>query len=382
MSDLESLLLVLGVLYVSECVVWVPLGAVSLSAWLDKQWRMRFPGGWTGNSRGGLLMANPLPPLGSVFVCPSWPISISPISIYGYTAASVGPSGRAKQTGLFIPFESLNKITTDGKGIYANGQLLCKTTSHAMAGTWAEAIRRLKALPQTQRVREIQKLLSESLDGKEIFRRLGSAEEKRESLRRLGNMLFACLFVVTPVILWRYGFGLLGLVLLLALYGQSMTLGFLFRRAHKVLYPNGSADCFVPFLTVLLSPPAAIRAHDLLGRHLLENFHPLAVASVLCSPEVFKDFARALWLDLHYPILPVCPSELPAAMATEEWFRNTCRASVESFLRGKKCKPEEWMRPPAALESCNRSYCPRCLAQYTTLEGNCMDCGGRALKPL
>ena len=71
-------------------------------------------------------------------------------------------------------------------------------------------------------------------------------------------------------------------------------------------------------VTMLLAPPAAIRAPDLLARHLLQNFHPLAVAQVLCSPGGFKSVARQALLDLRYPLLPVCPTNEPEPMTTEQ----------------------------------------------------------------
>ena len=132
---------------------------------------------------------------------------------------------------------------------------------------------------------------------------------------------------------------------------------------------------------MLLAPPSAIRAPDLLARHLLENFHPLAVARVLCSPDRFKSFARQILLDLRYPLLPVCPTNEPEPVATEQWFRTARRKATEKFLQQAGLKPDELTVLPGPTEPANQSCCPRCGAQFVTPTGTCADCGGRPLEP-
>ncbi|MBI3874586.1 MAG: hypothetical protein HY300_01170 [Verrucomicrobia bacterium] len=54
---------------------------------------------------------------------------------------------------------------------------------------------------------------------------------------------------------------------------------------------------------------------------------------------------------------------------------------TEKFLRDEGLKPEELLAPPAPGDPGNRSYCPRCRAQFVTADGACADCGGRKLEP-
>ena len=111
---------------------------------------------------------------------------------------------------------------------------------------------------------------------------------------------------------------------------------------------------------MLLAPPAAIRAPDLLARHLLENFHPLAVVPVLCSPGRFQSVARQALLDLRYPLLPVCPTNEPEPMATEQWFRAARQEAAEQFVQRAGLKREELTAMPGPTEPANQPCCPRC----------------------
>jgi hypothetical protein len=132
---------------------------------------------------------------------------------------------------------------------------------------------------------------------------------------------------------------------------------------------------------MLLAPPSAVRAHDVLSRHLLENFHPLALAEVLCAPETCQAFARQVLLDLRYPAFPVWPTNEAGPSSTEQWSRAVWLEAVENFVRRAGWKPEALVAPPRPLEPGNRSYCPRCGAQFIARKGTCADCGGRPLLP-
>jgi hypothetical protein len=171
-------------------------------------------------------------------------------------------------------------------------------------------------------------------------------------------------------------FGLLAGLLLL-----TTTTAILFRRAHKELYPLAEDERFTHFLTILLSPATTIRAYDVLSRPLLEKFHPLAIAKVFCSETDFREFGRRILRELRHPALPVCARPEAAAQAAERYWRTSLQQRIEEFLRKSGADPEELLRPPAPADESSRSFCPRCLSQFTTTEGSCADCGGLALVP-
>src|SRR5882757_4885125 len=68
-------------------------------------------------------------------------------------------------------------------------------------------------------------------------------------------------------------------------------------------------------------------------------------------------------------IKPAVTEALP--QETELHSSGFWRKSIESFLSQHGISPEELLRPPAPADPTCRSYCPRCLAQFTTNEGEC-----------
>ena len=127
---------------------------------------------------------------------------------------------------------------------------------------------------------------------------------------------------------------------------------------------------------------AAIRAWDALSLPLLEGYHPLAVARELAGPALFRELAERTLRDLHTPLLPACASADPLAVETERWFRAVMTETAESFVARAGLKPEELLAAPAPREAVNRTYCPRCAAQFMIERGVCRDCGGRELERL
>jgi hypothetical protein len=116
-----------------------------------------------------------------------------------------------------------------------------------------------------------------------------------------------------------------------------------------------------------------------LSRPLLEGFHPLALAKVFCPEQAFRAFARDVWREIRFPGLPLCPCEEPMALAAERHARAVLQQAIERFLAQCGIHPADLAQPPTPNDETCRSYCPRCLAQFTTSEGACADCGGLTL---
>jgi len=381
MGELESLLLVLALIYLSECLVWVPRGALAFASWRGSRFGLPSSGSWLGNQHGGLLLSNPLPPLGTVFIIPDLPLSLAPAAVFAYSSACLDAAGRPWHTGRHLAFEEVRNVDVDGRKVLVNGGLFLKAASSFSARWLAESLRRLRKSPEPERTAAIKQMLNESLDAEKLSARWRVFQTRVRPIRILSNGLFVYLFLVVAPLILRFGFGQFGLWLLAGMLAQTVTIAILFRRAHKPLFPDAGEERLKAFLTMLLAPPAAIRAPDLLARHLLQHFHPLAVAQVLCSPGRFQNFARRVLLDLRYPLLPVCPTNEAEPMAAEHWFRSARREAAEKFVQQAGLKPDELTAMPGPTEPANQSYCPRCGAQFVTRTGACLDCGGRPLQP-
>jgi hypothetical protein len=379
MSDAQLLFLVLALLYGWECACWVRRGSVAFQTWLGRTWRLAHPGALFGNQRGGFIFAAPLPPLGTFFAANQFPLSLSPEAVLAYVATNVNRDWRPAQSGRFLPFDALRDTQAKGKKVTVQGEILWRAPSMSLARHVAEALTRLAALPQSQREKAIHEFIRAGLDTRAVEQRWKEFQQHSRKVRLLGNVLFAHLFVLAPSLIWNLGLKLSWLGLLLGLVLLTVTTAVLFHRAHKKLYPSAGDERFTHTLTVALSPANAARACDTLSRPLFETFYPLAVAKVFLPENRFRQFAREVLLDIRHPALPVCPSDDSGPRATELFARTALRGAAEQLLKRSGIEPDELCRPPTPADDSCRAYCPRCGAQFTTLDASCADCGGLKL---
>lgn len=379
MSDLQLLFLVLVLFYGWECACWLRRGSVAIRTWLGRRWQMAQPGTLLGNQRGGFLFAAPLPPLGTLFTASQFPLSLSPDAVLVYVATTMNRDWRPTQSAVFLPFDALRDVWAKGKKVIARGELLWSAPTLSLARHMTETLKHLAALPMAQREKAIHEFLRAGLDTGKIEHRWREFRQLSGKLRVLGNVLFLYLFGLAPLLIWNLGLKLTWPGLLLGLFALTITTAVVFHRAHKRLYPPAEDERFTHTLTIALSPPNAVRACDALSRPLFETFHPLALAKVFLPADRFRQFARAVLLDIRHPALPVCPGNDPAVCATELFARSALWQAVEQLLKRNGIDPDELCRPPATADESCRAYCPRCGAQFTTADAKCADCGGLKL---
>jgi hypothetical protein len=379
MSDLQILFLVLVALYGWECACWVPRGSVGFRTWFGQRFHPAHPSRLLGNQRAGFVFAHPLSPLGTMLVTSQLPASLSPEAVLGFVAPSVNPGSRPPQSGNFYRFDKIQKITTRAKKILIDGEIFLRAASVGLAAHFVDQLNQLKSLPLSKRAKAIQLLVHQALDVKAIEQRYREFQRQTQSLRVITNVLFLYLFILVPVMIWRFGLVSSWPGLLAGLIACTTTIALSFRRRHKQFYPHLEDERFTHFLIILLSPATAIRALDLLSRPLLETYHPLAVAKVLCTERDFCVLAANYLREVNYPARPLCPQSESSAIQAEQEMRSLLKQEVESLIKKAGQNLTELMRPPMPTESACRSYCPRCLAQFTVSTGVCEDCGGVSL---
>jgi hypothetical protein len=379
MSDLQILFLALALLYGWECACWLPRGSVAfLNCW-GRWWRLKHPGTLLGNLRGGFIFLCPLPPLGTFLTAHQFPLSLSPDGVRAFVATSVNPGWRPPQTERFLRFDEIRTVEAKAKRVCLNGEVLLKVPSRGYAEELARRLGQLGRLPIEQRAAVSKEIHQASFDTNAIQQRWQNFQQKAGTVRWLANLLFAYLFGLAPVAIWYFGLKLCWPELLAGLLALTITTAVLFGRTHKALYPQADDERFTHFLTITLSPLAAIRACDLLSRPLLESFHPLVISHVFCSKEVFRDYARRVLLDIRHPCLPLCSAGETDPQSTELHGRAMLQLAVEGFLRQIGINPDQLTHPPKPTDEACKSYCPRCEAQFTTVAGSCPDCGGVTL---
>jgi len=379
MSDVQWLFVVLAVLYAWECLCWLRRGGVTFSSWLGRCWRAQHPGTLAGNQNGGFVIAAPLPPLGALFLANQLPFSFSPDGVLAFVATNVNPGWRPAQSGRFLHWRDVREVRARGKKLLINGELLIHAATPGLARHLAAAIKRLASLKSAEHAKAIEEMAKASLDLKAIASRRVDWHKRARPIRWLANLLVVFVFCIAPASVWLFGFALTWLWLLLGLLGLTITTAIVFARAHRALYPDAHDERFSHTFTIALAPTSAMRAHDALSRPLLETFHPLAVAGALLHQPAFTVFGRRILIDLRHPALPLYPHAQPEAQATELFFRQTLLAATEQFLARQGIDPMKLCRPPARSDELSRAYCPRCEAQFTSVAGQCADCGGLTL---
>jgi hypothetical protein len=379
MSDRESLLLALVLLYLVECLFWVKKGAWVFRTWLGRFWNYRADSEFARNDHGGVHWAWPLPPLGDVFVCRGMPISFGPLGVLVFKAERLNESGRAVQSARFVPWAEVRSVELRGKKVFIGGELfwagdLVQTSMRLIL--W---LREMAALPSEKREARLRAAVEAQYDVDAFKRRRAELQLETGWLDSLCPAFAIYLLVVMPMVVAFMGWLPALFVLLPVMYGLSGVIGWRFAKAHRRLFPDASEERFKQTLVYVLAPASTARARDPLTRAALEAFHPVCGAAVLLTPGAFREVSKGLWRDLQYPQLPECGSKDPDAVETERWYRTACQGVFRGVLDRAQLNPEEWVRPPKPSEAVNVQYCPRCHSQFTQTATSCAECGGRAL---
>jgi hypothetical protein len=377
MSEGQTLLLILILLYLTECLIWVKRESVAFVSRMGGRWRLTVPPSWLGNANGGILFLNPLPPAGRVFLSHLSPISISPSGICAYNLQTLPSEARSPgQTGHFLPFNKITRSTTDGVYLLVNDERFAKCATARQARTLVTLIGEMAKASAAKRERLARNWISKQFAVDDAAARLREGNAIIKPMRALSLILFLFLFVVTPVLV--SSFGLLRLITPVAavMVMLAVLIGILFYRAHKQLFPAESSERFENLVKMILCPPVSIRAPDIITRNLLAEYSPIVVASLLTGSNE-QQFVRAFILDLQHPLKHEVSDE--TAEKTIAWTAaeqlNICLDRVKA---GDYLKPEDLLAP-AQREGNSISYCPRCRCQFVVSAVECPDCPGVAL---
>jgi hypothetical protein len=379
MSDLQALYLILVAIYLIQCIVWVPEDSICFRKNLRGEWRVS--SGWLHIGAWGLrgVLASPLPLLDGLPVCDRLPLTVSPSGVLLSPRTSLRSAASSGATAAFLKFDELENIHARGKEVLAGRKLLCKSPTTGMACHTAEFLEKLRGKKENKRAVAIEAEFARLLDDEAIRARLDDWRKRTALLRWNCSVLFVYLFFLVPVPVTLRGLLSTWPWLLGLLVAQMGIIAWLFRRAHRALFPDEKEARWTATLTILLSPPVAIRANDILLRELFSLFHPLAVAQTLCSEKYFREMASRTLRELRFPLPSAVAPGTPAHHA-EDWNRAALLRSVERFVAASGTPPEELLGPPARESALCLSFCPRCWNQYRFVDGACPDCGGIAVQ--
>jgi hypothetical protein len=382
MSDPQLFLLILTLLYLSECLCWARRGAALFRRTRGDRWQLALHSGVLANDRGDLHWLWPLPPLGTGHLLRAPPFALTPEGILAGTTEVLPGQGRPRLSDRFLRWDELRSVEAEHRRLLLNGERFWEGDSPHEPLRWAKLLPQLAALKPAEREARLAEELAAAFDRTALEQRRTEFDEAARPIRGFSSALFGLLFLVAPLAFW--GFGLLptlwpalAALLLLVVFSTRR-----FLQAHRRLHPEAGDERFRIGIVIALAPFSAVRAVDALGRSALGRFHPLTGAFVLLPRAEAEEFARRVWRDLRFPMQPEFPGGNATALAAARWFRERELAAVERFLNSEGVDLEALVRPPKPTESVNVRYCERCESQFTAQGKSCADCGHRPLLDL
>src|SRR5687767_6774259 len=153
-----------------------------------------------------MLILNPLPPPGRLFLSHLLPISISPSGVCAFNSQTL-PSGArpATQTGEFLPFSAIKKSSTDGAYLVLNGQKFAKCATPKQAKALADIIETVSTAKVSKREGLVRSWLSKQFDARAATRLWREADESIGVIRWVCSIFFVFMFVGIPLLVTFYG---------------------------------------------------------------------------------------------------------------------------------------------------------------------------------
>jgi hypothetical protein len=341
-SELAELYVLLVVLYLIECLAWVPRRTVGFFR-LAGRWRARTAfrpnAGWSH----GVVLGKPWPPLSPPWLAEPLPFAIDP---QGITL----PAARRPR----LDWDDLAPISAQGYRVTSGEQLLSLHASRQGAASLAQALEQARTSSPKRREAELRRFLDARFDA--------SAPEANR--RRYGKSVR--LLRVVSNLLWVGIFGGLGAAVL----AHNLLFLLVAAACCLLLWPLNSVVFFMTVrrldwlprayrpergkrLVAMLSPLSGVRAADILAREAWADLDPLAAAAALLSASDLPGFAR-----------PRLAAVQPRAHDDLAWWRNEIRQRMERSLATRQLDGAVVLAPPARESQQAETYCPACLAQY------------------
>jgi len=374
MSDLQVLYLILLVLYLGECLWLLHRSSVAFVPYFPGRCRPVLPGPTFGHRSSGLVLDGPLPAFGWSFAAHPLPVSVDEEAVLASIPQALTAAGAPPQSAELVELDQIGRVACSERTVTLDGRDFLVCASRRAALRLARLLDELRRLPRPERLRHLEACLAASFDEAGARCRLALLEEQGGAwLRWLCTLLLAHLFLVAPVAILSWGFKRSLALLVAILVGLVLAVAVHFFRLHRRLLPELGAQRVEALVTMLLFPPAAVRAASTLSRELLSDFDPLVLAAVLGTRQDLERLARTVVLDLRHPLLTTPGDERRRAMEVNQARR--LLAQVEALLARHEVDCAQLTAPPAEAGQAGATYCPRCLVAFRNARPACPDCG-------
>jgi hypothetical protein len=374
MSDEFLLFLVLCVVYFTECLLWLGEHSVAFVAWIGTRWRETKPSGFLKASKGGILFLNPFPPLGRVICCHLPPFSVSPKGICSLNSQGPADSDITRQDARAVLFEEIKSVRAAERDLVVNDERFLRFKQAQQASKAGDLIHSLLKVTESDREKIIARFWNEQFDFERASARFREATHDVRFLRVLCNGMFFYLFGLAPsLVLFLFSTRML-IPIGMGMLVIAIQISIEYYLVHRRLYPAAKEDRITNLVKMILFPPASIRACDLITENLLATWNPLLVGHLLLSPERYEAFAGRTARNLKYPLTEEYSDERVDSI--KSWQDQTLLRTASDYVARVAKLEGEWLPPPNPEDGDVRSYCPRCLSQFTQEQGVCPDCAG------
>ena len=366
MSDGQSLLAVLAILYISDCLWWLPHHAI---AWVPVPrggWRPVRPSASAGNRKGGAVWLPWWPCFTRSMLTTPWPLCVDPEGILAVPEddeASFRDPDPAR-----VRFENAAGFHAAGTWLREGDRSVVEFPSATMAHDAASFLETLRNPPETGRSALLDEKLRERTDPVAALERARKIREASRRLRGSGATLFLLMFVGAPLATILFGIRVSILPVILTLFIVVMANTVAWFRLHRAHFPLERYDRILHACIMPIAWPMGPRAADLVCRHALDGFHPVAglgLVDVRSRASAADPLVRRLLHEL--PPRPGDPTD-PVVVAHRERLR---RAAL-SHLPGLELPSTIGRSAPEEVDG--HRYCPRCHAWYDDPVTTCPTC--------
>ena len=386
LTNVQWIFVILGVLYLFECVVWVrPRGVAWVIRPGDHPPRRATP--LIGNDNGWLYLGGWTPSQATVVTEPP-PVAVSERGVVAFVADAPLARDRPVQTGTRWNWEEVIDVTTDGPRLMIGGRTAATMTQPGMAADVTRTLRRMASLDAADRNAAIEDWRASVVEVDSLRRRLEDWTLRTGALRLLSWSLTVWIFVVggamylnvlpfsiNDIVVYAY------LAIGLAIWFLGATTAVI---AHRYLSPGDRAGRWKIGLMCFASPAVVMRASDLIARTMLPPTHP-AAAAMAFGADADDDTPRLIARDFHHPLLPDAPESADAA--TLKILEEDRRIRWRSFPPEIRDAYTFGDPPLMGLEEVEAgapdaaAFCPRCEQSFTRTDARCDRCGGRQAVP-
>lgn len=379
MTDGQLLLLVLWLVYITDCFVWYNRHTVVFATWWGRKRRALTASPRFGLASGGISLLNPFPPLGQIFIAQALPLSLSPDCVVAFNSQSFSSTERPLQSGTVLAIDELSEVEVRDNDLFLNGTPFCKFRNPLLARLVAELLKRLHTSSQSCRAILIDDFWKQRFDTPSASIEFQLFKATASGLHWLCILLFAFLYLLLPFIALYSGVALMIIPAGIVMFIMAIPLTYEYFIAHRLLFPELRSDRYIHSLKMALCPPVAIRSIDLLTGQSLYKYDILALAHLFLAKADCDDFCASYVRDLRHPIS--FDSDNPLVRQTCRWQNETIMRLALPLLPSVASAVPRSMALPSRQSADCLSFCPRCLIQLATKDGNCPECSGVPLMP-